>query len=133
MGFKSYSTLTSAASTETGEAIANRDAGEIIFAAGQPPELRPRAASLLSTWELSAANKGLTRQYTFSSFSKAWKFMASVACECKAKKHHPSWSNLYNKVTVEWTTHQPEGLTVKDIEMAEFCDRKADEIGLGDE
>jgi 4a-hydroxytetrahydrobiopterin dehydratase len=105
---------------------------KIIFAAGEPAELQQRAAKLLNTWELSAANKGLSRQFTFSSFSKAWKFMACVAAECKTKKHHPAWSNLYNKVTVEWTTHQPEGLTVKDIEMAEFCDRKADEVGLKD-
>ena len=56
--------------------------------------------------------------------------MSIVADECKVKKHHPSWSNLYNKVTVEWTTHKPEGLSSKDVEMAEFCDRTAEEIGL---
>jgi 4a-hydroxytetrahydrobiopterin dehydratase len=56
--------------------------------------------------------------------------MSLVADECKIKKHHPLWSNLYNKVTVEWTTHQPEGLSIKDVEMAEFCDRVANEIGL---
>jgi 4a-hydroxytetrahydrobiopterin dehydratase len=56
--------------------------------------------------------------------------MSVIADECKQKKHHPSWSNLYNNVTIEWTTHKPEGLSIKDIEMAEFCDRVADEIGL---
>ena len=56
--------------------------------------------------------------------------MSLVAEECKVKKHHPSWSNLYNQVTIEWTTHKPEGLSIKDIEMAEFCDRVANEIGL---
>lgn len=56
--------------------------------------------------------------------------MTLVADECKAKKHHPLWSNLYNQVTVEWTTHRPEGLSVKDAEMAEFCDQIADKIGL---
>jgi 4a-hydroxytetrahydrobiopterin dehydratase len=84
----------------------------------------------MSKWELSSSNKGITRHFIFSSFSKAWKFMSVIADECKLKKHHPSWSNLYNKVTVEWTTHKPEGLSIKDVEMAEFCDRAADEIGL---
>ena len=56
--------------------------------------------------------------------------MATVAQECKAQRHHPEWSNLYNKVTVEWTTHRPEGLSIKDVEMAEFCDKIASEIGL---
>jgi 4a-hydroxytetrahydrobiopterin dehydratase len=56
--------------------------------------------------------------------------MSAVAEECKAKRHHPSWHNLYNQVTVEWTTHKPEGLSVKDVDMAEFCDQTATEIGL---
>lgn len=56
--------------------------------------------------------------------------MSTVAGECKVKKHHPSWSNLYNKVTVEWTTHKPEGLSIKDVEMAEFCDQVASKIGV---
>jgi len=56
--------------------------------------------------------------------------MSLVAEECKAKKHHPSWSNLYNEVSIEWTTHKPEGLSIKDVEMAEFCDLTATEIGL---
>jgi 4a-hydroxytetrahydrobiopterin dehydratase len=53
-----------------------------------------------------------------------------VAEEAKVKKHHPSWHNLYNQVTVEWTTHKPYGLSIKDVEMAEFCDKTAASIGL---
>jgi 4a-hydroxytetrahydrobiopterin dehydratase len=85
---------------------------------------------LFATWQLVESKKGITRQFTFTSFAKAWRFMSLIAEECKIKKHHPSWSNLYNRVTIEWTTHRPEGLSIKDVEMAEFCDRTADEIGL---
>jgi 4a-hydroxytetrahydrobiopterin dehydratase len=102
----------------------------IIFSADQPPDLPERASKLLSTWELTASRKGIMRQYTFPSFSKAWKFMSSVTDEIKLKNHHPSWSNVYNKVSIEWTTHKPEGLSVKDVEMAEKCDRIANDIGL---
>lgn len=56
--------------------------------------------------------------------------MTVVAEECNVKNHHPEWSNIYNKVTIEWTTHRPEGLSIKDIEMAEFCDEAAAKIGL---
>ena len=73
---------------------------------------------------------GLIRRFEYKTFAAAWRFMSTVADECKAKRHHPSWHNLYNQVTVEWTTHRPLGLSVKDVEMAEFCDRIADEIGL---
>ena len=72
---------------------------------------------------------GIVREFAFPTFSAAWRFMSLVADECKAKRHHPSWHNLYNKVTIEWTTHKPKGLSMKDVEMAEFCDKAADEIG----
>ncbi|KAF2731361.1 transcriptional coactivator/pterin dehydratase, partial [Polyplosphaeria fusca] len=72
----------------------------------------------------------ITRVFLFPTFSAAWRFMSLVAEECKTKKHHPHWSNLYNKVAIEWTTHKPRGLSIKDIEMAEFCDRTAATIGL---
>jgi 4a-hydroxytetrahydrobiopterin dehydratase len=103
---------------------------DITFSAGQPADLHDRVSKLLPAWQLTESKKGITRQFTFSTFSKAWNFMSLVADECKAKKHHPSWSNLYDKVTIEWTTHKPEGLSVNDVEMAEFCNQKAAEIGL---
>lgn len=103
---------------------------EISFSANQPEDLPNRVSPLLSTWELTPTKKGLKRQFLFKTFNNAWKFMDTVAQECKVQRHHPEWSNLYNKVTVEWTTHKPEGLSIKDVHMAEFCDKTANEIGL---
>jgi 4a-hydroxytetrahydrobiopterin dehydratase len=127
---KNYSTSQALFSTDKTQAAPTQMPVDIVYSAGQPTELPERASKVLSTWELTASCKGITRQYTFSSFSKAWTFMSVVADECKVKKHHPYWSNLYNKVTIEWTTHKPEGLSIKDVEMAEFCDRTANKIGL---
>jgi 4a-hydroxytetrahydrobiopterin dehydratase len=103
---------------------------DLIYAANQPADLPERVEKLSTAWKIDASRKSITRQFTFAGFAKAWQFMSLVADECKAKNHHPSWSNLYNKVTIEWTTHRPEGLSIKDVEMAEFCDQKAVEIGL---
>ena len=103
---------------------------DIIFSANQPADLPDRVTKLFPAWQLIASKKGITRQFTFPSFTKAWRFMSLVADECRVKNHHPSWSNLYNQVTIEWTTHRPEGLSIKDVEMAEFCNQKAAEIGL---
>lgn len=55
--------------------------------------------------------------------------MNSVAAECKKAKHHPEWSNVYNKTHIRWTTHSPEGLSSKDLGMARFCDEAAREFG----
>lgn len=99
-----------------------------IFSPNQPPSL-PDRLSQLHKWTLTPSKKGISRAYKFSGFAPAWRFMNIVADECKVKRHHPSWHNLYNEVTIEWTTHKPEGLSIKDVEMAEFCDRVAGEIG----
>jgi 4a-hydroxytetrahydrobiopterin dehydratase len=129
-GIKTYSTSQVFSLPDTRQIEIAQMSDEIIFSADQPSDLPERASKLLSKWELTASRKGITRQYTFPSFSKAWKFMSSVTDEIKLKNHHPSWSNVYNQVSIEWTTHKPEGLSVKDVEMAEKCDRIANDIGL---
>ncbi|KAF2500509.1 transcriptional coactivator/pterin dehydratase [Lophium mytilinum] len=102
-----------------------------IFSPSQPADLPARATSLLrtSSWTLTPSRIAITRVYRFKTFKAAWAFMNKVADECKRQRHHPSWHNLYNEVTIEWTTHRPEGLSIKDVEMAEFCDRVAEEGG----
>jgi 4a-hydroxytetrahydrobiopterin dehydratase len=39
--------------------------------------------------------------------------------------HHPEWFNVYNRVSVVMTTHDVQGLSMKDIEMARTMDRCA--------
>ena len=55
--------------------------------------------------------------------------MNHVAAECKTQKHHPEWSNVYNKTHIRWTTHNPEGLSNKDAHMARFCDEAGEKFG----
>ncbi|KAF2199251.1 transcriptional coactivator/pterin dehydratase [Delitschia confertaspora ATCC 74209] len=71
----------------------------------------------------------LTRTFTFRTFTAAFRFMTLVAEHCKKRKHHPTWTNTYNEVTVTWTTHEPQGLGPKDVEMAQFCDDVSRELG----
>lgn len=116
-----------------GSLYTNLPNGELIkvnFSEGQPENLAVRAEALMGNWQITPSGKGLRKEFLFKTFNNAWKFMDTVAQECKVQRHHPEWSNLYNRVTIEWTTHRPEGLSVKDVDMAEFCDRTASEIGL---
>lgn len=55
--------------------------------------------------------------------------MSAVAAECKKQKHHPEWTNIYNKTHIRWTTHSPEGLSSRDTGMATFCDERGVEFG----
>jgi 4a-hydroxytetrahydrobiopterin dehydratase len=69
--------------------------------------------------------KKITKHYVFSNFEDAFTFMTRCALEIEKRNHHPEWFNVYNKVTVELSTHSAGGVTVKDIELAKIMDRIA--------
>ena len=51
--------------------------------------------------------------------------MNDVAAEAKRFRHHPEWSNIYSTVFIRWTTHDKEGLSPRDIQLARICDELA--------
>ena len=59
------------------------------------------------------ADGRLRRELTFASFSEAWAFMTRVALLAEKMDHHPNWSNVWNTVTIELTSHDA-GNTVTD-------------------
>jgi 4a-hydroxytetrahydrobiopterin dehydratase len=60
----------------------------------------------------------LHREYKFSDFAHAFGFMATAAPTIEKNDHHPEWANVYNKVTVDLTTHSAGGITQKDLDLA---------------
>ncbi|MGM0579473.1 MAG: 4a-hydroxytetrahydrobiopterin dehydratase [Bacteroidota bacterium] len=69
-------------------------------------------------------NNTLKRTFEFKDFTEAFGFMAKVAIVAEKMGHHPNWSNVYNKVSFELTTHD-EGnkITEKDKKLAEEIDK----------
>ncbi|MEM9839932.1 MAG: 4a-hydroxytetrahydrobiopterin dehydratase [Pseudomonadota bacterium] len=59
---------------------------------------------------------------TFANFKEAWGFMNQVALFAEQHDHHPEWFNVYNRVEVTLTTHDADGLSEKDVAMADFID-----------
>jgi 4a-hydroxytetrahydrobiopterin dehydratase len=57
-------------------------------------------------------------EFTFDGFPAAMGFMTEVAIHADKANHHPEWSNVYNRVTVELTTHDSDGVTQYDIDLA---------------
>lgn len=77
----------------------------------------------LPGWSL--ANGKLHREYKFADFVHAFGFMATAAIAIEARNHHPEWSNVYNRVTVDLTTHDAQGITKKDTELAALLESVA--------
>ena len=47
----------------------------------------------------------LKASLTFKNFVDAFAFMTQVAILAEKANHHPWWSNVYNKIEIELTTH----------------------------
>ena len=61
----------------------------------------------------------LHRDFKFDNFVHAFGFMTSVAMEAEKMDHHPEWSNVYNRVSVDLVTHSAGGITELDFVLAE--------------
>ncbi len=65
----------------------------------------------------------LTRTFTFKNFSEAFSFMTRVAMLAEQQAHHPNWSNVWNTVKIELTTHdEGNNITEKDRKLAAAID-----------
>ena len=72
-------------------------------------------------------NNKLTRTFTFADFSEAWAFMSRVALVAEKQNHHPEWTNVYNRVTINLSTHDAgDVVTDKDRKLAVAIDNLID-------
>ena len=81
---------------------------------------REHLRATLTQWQVR--DERLKRQWQFSDFSEAFAFMTRVALLAESMQHHPNWSNVYNRVTIELTTHDLGGLSNLDAELARSID-----------
>lgn len=70
----------------------------------------------------------LHKQFQFDNFVSAFGFMTQLALIAESMNHHPEWFNVYNRVTIEMSTHDANGITELDFKFAEH----ADAISSGD-
>ncbi len=64
--------------------------------------------------------KKLTATFTFEDFAQAFAFMVEVAFHAEKHNHHPTWTNTYNTVDIELTTHDAGNtVTEKDKKLAD--------------
>jgi len=65
----------------------------------------------------------LCRSFKFKDFRSAFLFMTQVAEAAESQNHHPWWSNVYNEVNFELSTHDAgDTVTDKDRKLADAID-----------
>jgi 4a-hydroxytetrahydrobiopterin dehydratase len=68
-------------------------------------------------------NNRLTRTFKFKDFGEAFGFMTRVALLAEKMNHHPTWTNTWNTVHIELSTHDAgDVVTDKDRKLAEEID-----------
>jgi len=81
------------------------------------------ALKSLTGWKQVAGRDAITRNFRFKNFNEAFGFMTRVAMKAEKMDHHPEWFNVYNRVEVTLATHDVEGLSDKDFELARYMNK----------
>lgn len=79
----------------------------------------------LDGWSLVEDGTAIEAEFSFKGFNAAFGFITRVALAAERQNHHPEWSNVYNRVTIRWTTHSEGGVTELDVKLARACSRFA--------
>lgn len=83
------------------------------------------AVAQLDGWRPVDGRDAIEKSFRFADFKTAFGFMTQAALKAEQMDHHPEWFNVYNKVDVVLATHDANGVTAKDVELAQFMDKLA--------
>ena len=64
----------------------------------------------------------LHKEFRFDNFVSAFGFMTQLALVAESLNHHPEWFNVYNRVTIDLTTHDAGGISDLDFRWAKQAD-----------
>lgn len=84
----------------------------------------------LEGWALVQEGKAIQKEFRFTNFNAAMGFMMRAGLKAEQLDHHPEWFNVYNRVDVTLTTHDVQGLTILDAQLAVAMDKIAASSGL---
>ena len=90
------------------------------------PEDVSAALPSLPGWSLNSGK--LFREYKFADFTHAFAFMTAVALAAEKMDHHPDWTNVYNRVSISLWTHDADGITKSDLELAQQIEKIASKL-----
>jgi len=86
-------------------------------------EQRASLGTSVPGWTLTPDKDAIGRSFKFADFNEAWGFMNRVALLAEKMDHHPDWSNVWNSVRIELSTHDVGGLSDRDVALAQAINR----------
>jgi 4a-hydroxytetrahydrobiopterin dehydratase len=92
------------------------------------PEERTQQLAALPGWRHDAERDAISRQFVFADFVQAFGFMTQLALVAERLNHHPEWRNVWNRVDIVLTTHDADGLSPLDIELARQAETLAAQL-----
>ena len=76
-------------------------------------------------WQIEEGGKALVRTFRCKDFSEAFGFLSRVALHAEKVDHHPEFTSVWNRVDFRLTSHDTDGLTERDVKLAEAINRIA--------
>ena len=83
------------------------------------------AIAQLQGWAPAEGRDAIVKTFRFEDFNAAFGFMTRTALAAEKLDHHPEWFNVYNRVEVLLATHDADGVTALDVELARIMDAAA--------
>jgi 4a-hydroxytetrahydrobiopterin dehydratase len=76
----------------------------------------------LDGWSKVDGRDAIIKSYQFADFNHAFGWMTRAALQAEKCDHHPEWFNVYNRVDVTLASHDVDGVSPRDIDLARFLD-----------
>ena len=92
-------------------------------------EARKAALKGLPGWKEVGGRDAIARTFVFKDFNEAFGFMSRAALVAEKNDHHPEWRNVYKTVDVVLATHDANGVTQRDVELAKAMNAIAGQLG----
>ena len=86
-----------------------------------PGEVHERLTGL-PQWRFDETRGAIRREFVFADFAQAFAFMTRIALAAEKADHHPEWFNVYNRIDITLSTHDCQGLSQRDIDLARIAD-----------
>jgi 4a-hydroxytetrahydrobiopterin dehydratase len=93
-------------------------------------EARKSALQGLPGWNDTPGREAIARTFVFKDFNEAFGFMTRAALVAEKSDHHPEWRNVYKTVEVVLASHDADGVTSRDIELAKAMNAIAKQLGV---